>query len=377
MTENVAINMAIDSEIKNKDRKNLQAPVNEIRQKGIGPEQDKKLKFQLRNQLLQAGCFKPASMQHVFHMLAVVTLYAGGYSVLLLQPTISIYFIVLVVLAFANVQAGFIAHEAGHGAITKRRWLAQLIGQFFDSFLTALSYSHYQYIHIPHHSHCNEQAKDVDMQSNLFSVYPESAHEKHTWIGRCITRYQAYLIWPLITLQGFTLKIDSLNTIRKNPKATRMDQVAMVLHLLLWFGLPWYILGLPNALLNYALMTWLIGLYCGYTFLVNHVGTNVIGPNENIPAFSQRLVTTRNLGDTRFDDLLFGGINNHIEHHLFPTISSFRLRQARVITRNFCKQRSLPYLEMSWFRAAGEVFDYLNLMAGHCRKYGINRKYNE
>ena len=340
-------------------------------------EEDRKLKFQLRSELVQAGCFKPAPIQHGVHMLGIVILYAWGYSILIFQPTGSIYFIALVVLAFATVQAGFIAHEAGHGAITKRRWLAQLIGQFFDSFLAALSYAHYQSIHIPHHAHCNEKAKDVDMQSNLFSVYPESVQKKRTWIGRLITRYQAYLIWPLITLQGFTLKIDSFNTIRKNLKATRLDQIAMAVHLLLWFGPPVHILGLPNALLNYALMTWIIGLYCGYSFLVNHVGTRVIGSNEYIPPFIQRLVTTRNLGDSRIDDLLFGGINNHIEHHIFPTISSFRLRRARVITRNFCQQHSLPYLEMSWFRAAGEVFDYLKLMAGYGRKYNTNGKFEE
>jgi cation diffusion facilitator CzcD-associated flavoprotein CzcO len=268
--------------------------------------------------------------------------------------------IALAVLAFTSVQAGFIAHEAGHGAITKRSWLAKSIGQFFNTFLTGLCYSHFQYIHTRHHSHVNEQAEDLDMQSDFFSLYPKSASDKDTRFGQFITRYQAYLIWPLVSLQGFTLKIDSFNTLRKNPKATRIDQIALALHLLIWFGLPVYILGLIPALLNYVVMTWFIGPYLGIIFLVNHIGTRVIGPNENMPTFFQRLVTTRNVGNSKIEDLVFGGVNNHIEHHLFPTIGSFRLRHARVITREFCKEHRLPYREMSWLQAAGEVFTYLN-----------------
>lgn len=330
-------------------------------------EHKKRLGIQLRKQLFKAGCFAPAPVQQSLHMLAVVTLYLGGYAVLLLQPTISIQITALVVLAFASVQAGLIAHEAGHGAITKRRWLANSIGQFFHTFLTALCYSHFQYIHTRHHSHCNERAKDLDMQSNFFSLYPESAIEKQTWFGRLITRYQAYLIWPLVSLQGFTLKIDSLNTLRKNPKATRMDQVALALHLLLWFGLPVYILGLFPAFLNYVVMTWLIGPYLGFIFLVNHIGNRIIGPDENMPVFFQRLVTTRNVGSSRINDLVFGGVNNHIEHHIFPTIPSFRLRYARVLTRDFCKEHRLPYREMSWLEAAGEVFTHLNQITQHAK----------
>ncbi len=371
MKENVEINRTIDTE-RISSNNNVNTSATGIKQNGVGFEQDNRLQIQLRKQLLQAGCFKPALIQHSLHMLAVVVLYAAGYTVLLHRPTIGMYFIALVMLAFANVQAGSIAHEAGHGAIVKRRWVAELVGQFFDSFLTALSYSHYQYIHKLHHSHCNEQAEDLDMQSDLFSLYPESVLAKRTRIARFITRYQAYLIWPLISLQGFTLKLDGLNTVRNNPQTTRIDQVALVLHLALWFGLPVHILGLPNALLNYVLMTWFIGPYLGYILLANHIGTRTIGPNEIIPAFTQRLVTTRNLGHSRIHDLVFRGLNNHIEHHLFPSISSFRLPHARVITRAFCKTHNLPYREMTWFKAAGELFAYLNQVAEHDRIACVN-----
>lgn len=318
------------------------------------------LGIQLRNQLKRAGCFSPTPFKQVLHMAVVVSLYATGYITLLTQPDLGVRIASLVLLAFVSVQAGFIAHEAGHRAITRQRWLAVSLGQFFNTFLTALCYSHFQKIHVCHHSHCNERERDMDMQSDIISLYPEAKLKNTGRIARFITRYQAYLIWPLISLQGFTLKIDSIRTLQQNPGKTRVDQVVLGLHFLLWFGLPVYILGWTQATTNYALMTWFIGPYLGSAFLVNHIGTHVVNPGEKMPGFVQRLITTRNLGNSRAEDIYFGGMNNHIEHHLFPSIPSARLRDARQIVKAFCMQHDLQYRETSWRQATGEVFNYLN-----------------
>ena len=318
------------------------------------------LGIQLRNELKSANCFSPAPIQQVLHMVVVVTLYAAGYVTLLTQPGPGMWIGSLILLAFVSVQAGYIAHEAGHKAITRQRWLIIAIGQFFNTFLTALCYSHFQKIHVCHHSHCNDSNHDIDMQSDIFSLYPESTLKKKSRFGRLITRYQAYLIWPIITLQGLSLKVDSIQTLRSNPGRTRIDQVVLGLHFLLWFGLPVYVLGWADATINYLLMTWFIGPYLGSVFLVNHIGTHVVQAGEKMPGFVQKLITTRNLGGSRLEDIYFGGMNNHIEHHLFPSIPSARLRKARLIVKTFCLQHGLSYREMNWRKAAGEVFIYLN-----------------
>ena len=140
--------------------------------------QGKSLGSELREQLSMAGCFAPATIPQTFHMLLVILLYGSGYTALLLEPTIGLRLTALILLAFASVQAGYIAHEAGHGAITKNRRLVRLIGQFFNTFLTALCYSRFQKIHICHHGHCNKRDRDIDIQSNLFSLYPEAVRQK-------------------------------------------------------------------------------------------------------------------------------------------------------------------------------------------------------
>src|SRR5207237_5891095 len=125
--------------------------------------------------------------------------YAGAYTGLLTAPGWGLRLLCLAALAFLCVQAAFIAHEAGHGALTRDRRLAQCIGQVFNTLLTALCYSYFSHIHRAHHPHCNDRSRDPDIQSGLFAMYAESARAK-SGFGALISRHQALLIWPLVCL---------------------------------------------------------------------------------------------------------------------------------------------------------------------------------
>lgn len=147
----------------------------------------------LRRELEEAGCFAPALWRQMGNMAFVVSAYGLGYLTLLGDPAMGTRLAALVLIAFANVQAGFIAHEAGHGAVTRKRRVAAVIGHFFLTFLTALTYGHFQDIHTRHHPYCNVRTRDPDMQSGAFSMYLESAIEKHG-LGWLVTRYHQVLL---------------------------------------------------------------------------------------------------------------------------------------------------------------------------------------
>lgn len=313
-------------------------------------------------ELSAAGCFRPATLRTAIYGISILSAYAAAYCVLLSDPGMVVRLTAILVLSFTSVHAGFLAHEAGHGAVTRNRRVAAAVGQVFNTFLTALCYSYFQHIHRQHHPHCNERTNDPDMQSGWFSIYREAALEK-SGIGRVVSRHQAYLIWILVWLQGFTLKLDSFAFLRRWPRATRTDRLMLVLHFGLWFALPVHVLGLWSALFNYALMTLLIGPYLGMIFLVNHIGTRVVEPGDDLSFFMKEVVTTRNLGASRLHDFLFGGLNNHIEHHLFPSMPTARLHAARTITREFCRRHGVVYRESSWFGAAREVFAHFKAMS--------------
>ena len=67
---------------------------------------------------------------------------------------------------------------------------------------------------------------------------------------------------------------------------------------------------------------------------------------------------TRNLSSNWMSDIIWGGINNHIEHHLYPTIPSSNLAKARVIVRKYFLENNLPYNESSFFSAIKDARNY-------------------
>jgi fatty acid desaturase len=316
----------------------------------------------LTAELSRAGCFRAAPLRCAVYGAVIFVCYAAAYATLLTGPGFAVRALAIGLAAFVSVQAGFIAHEAGHGAITRDRGLANLIGQLCHTLAAGFASSYFRHMHRLHHPHCNDRGRDPDMQSDFVSMYRESALAK-TGLGRHISRHQAVLIWILIGLQGWTLKADGLRFVARNPTRTRADQFFLLVHFAAWFVPPVAVLGFADAWQNYGLMTVLIGFYVGAIFIVNHVGTRVIEPDEPISFFMQEVGVTRNLGATPVHDVVFGGVNNHIEHHLFPSMPTAHLRNARRITRDFCRRHGVAYREMSWFAAACEVTRHFKAMS--------------
>src|SRR3989442_3149848 len=164
-----------------------------------------------------AACSRPAAARTVAYGAFILASSAVSDTALLTGRGVAARALAIFVLAFISVHAGFIAHEAGHGAIPRDRRVAACIGQVFNTLLTALCYSYFCHIHRLHHPHCNDRARDPDMQSGVFSMYQQSALSK-SGLGRLVSRHQAVLTWILVWLQGFTLKLDSLQLDRKSTR---------------------------------------------------------------------------------------------------------------------------------------------------------------
>lgn len=320
------------------------------------------LYLQLRSQLRAEGCFKPAAFSAAINMTGTLLLLIACYALLLTDPSWSSRILLLILVAFASVQAGFIAHYAGHGAITRDKRRVAAIGHFFMTFLTGVIFTHFQHNHTRHHPNCNCRVRDPDLQTSVFLLYPGDTTSKH-WAAKYISKHQHVLLWLLVSLQGFTLKLDSLQTISSLGKAAKLEWFLLFLHILAWLILPMVIIGPSVAIVNYIALTWFLGPYTGSVFTVNHLGLPTFTPKESVQYMERQLLSTRNLGDSRWSDFYFGGLNNHIEHHLFPSMSKSALRRARPIVRQFCQQNGLPYNETSWSDAISGVYNSLKSLS--------------
>src|SRR5687767_2078333 len=95
----------------------------------------------LVKELSNAGCFRPAPLRSAAYGALILAGYAAAYATLLGDPGLGVRALAIVALAFLSVHAGFLAHEAVHGAISRNRFIAGFVGQIFNTLLTALCYS--------------------------------------------------------------------------------------------------------------------------------------------------------------------------------------------------------------------------------------------
>ena len=68
-------------------------------------------------------------------------------------------------------------------------------------------------------------------------------------------------------------------------------------------------------------------------------------PGDNWDYLRRQVLTSRNVTGGRALDLLLGGLNYQIEHHLFPSMPSPSLRRAQPLVRAFCAERGVTYVE--------------------------------
>ena len=62
-------------------------------------------------------------------------------------------------------------------------------------------------------------------------------------------------------------------------------------------------------------------------------------------------------------DLLLGGLNYQIEHHLFPSMRRPTLRRAQPLVTEFCAARGIRYAETGLLTSCRLVLTHLNGVA--------------
>lgn len=334
--------------------------------------QDQLLFRKLRAEVAQAGCMKPAPLAIGVHMFVTLCVYFGAYVVLLRDPAWGLRITMLLAIAFASVQAGYIAHEVGHLSFSRFVALSRFLGHVFLTLVSGYGHSIYKEKHNAHHAHTNEGGHDPDVSGGgLFTFYREAAASKRG-IARWFTAHQRILVWFMYGVIPFAAKRDSVVRYATGGRGTtRTGQLMLLAHFALWLIVPTMTLGPVDALVNFFLAGWLMGPYLGCVILLNHIGTLHLPVDHGMSRLRQALLTTRNFGTGRLCDYLTGGTNHHLEHHLFPTVPISRLGEARLITRRFCQRHDLPYHETTWFAGQRETLAYLSELSRYARQHGF------
>ena len=267
------------------------------------------------------------------------------------------------VLAFLVVQIGMLAHDAGHHQVFERPSANRLLGLIARPVCLALSYEQWVSSHNTHHSRTNEIERDPDM-SHPFLVFTHEQAVARKGIARWAVRYQAYLYPVVAVYAGIGLRLEAWAYVLRHLKRAgpRLELALMVVGLGLWLGLPSLLLGPERWLPVFGLAQLIVGPYLVWLFAPNHKGMPVIpvGDKRRFGFLEQQVLTARSVRGGRVLDVLYGGLNYQIEHHLFPTMPRRKLPECQRLVRAFCAEIGLSYAEVGTVEAYRSVLRELD-----------------
>jgi fatty acid desaturase len=122
-------------------------------------------------------------------------------------------------------------------------------------------------------------------------------------------------------------------------------------------------LDVTRVVVVYMLPMLVLGPYLAAIFWLNHIGMPLIGNTEAISFLEHQAITSRTVLSPKAMDWFFGGLNYQIEHHLFPTVPSFRLSRVQPIVQATLTQQSIAYQSAGFIEAVRAVARHFRQVA--------------
>lgn len=276
----------------------------------------------------------------------------------------------LVVMSAAAMGIGTHTHTSAHHATSERRWLNTTLTYLGYPLFGGFSASWWAYKHhVIHHAAPNVVGVDEDADlTPYFTLTKPDPTRVRGLLGRWY-RVQ-WLVFPFalalnyINFVGHSWAFVIGRLIRGEGRrpALLLDLALMTLHLVISIGLPALWLGLGGALWLHLLRYVGLGLGMFLVFAPGHFPAEAVAvASRPGPADFARLqiLATTNFRAGLIGRLICGGLEQQIEHHLFPNISPVHYPRLRALVRQFCDRHGLPYHEASWDRAVWRSFAVL------------------
>ena len=256
-------------------------------------------------------------------------------------------------------QLGFVGHDAGHKQIFRTRRANDVVG-YLHAGLTGLSYGWWVGKHNGHHANPNHEDDDPDLAIGAL-VFTLRQSGTRNGLLRWMAKYQAFLFFPLLLLEGINLHASSVQAVwRKQVKSPRLEAGLLLGHAVVYFTAVFTVLSPMTALVFIAVHQGLWGVYLGCSFAPNHKGMPTLEQGHSLDFLRKQVLTSRNVRGGRFVDFVLGGLNYQIEHHLFPSMPRPNLRHAQKFVREFCIQHDISYSQCGLFGSYGQVLRHLH-----------------
>ncbi|ANY23175.1 fatty acid desaturase family protein [Gordonia terrae] len=272
-----------------------------------------------------------------------------------------------VVAAVISAQFGFLGHDGAHRQMFSspraNDWAARLLAAAG----AGLSLHWWRNKHNRHHRAPNQIGVDPDIADGPIAFVPEYAAAR-TGFRRWFARRQGWLFIPLLTLEGVSLHIASIQGLTaRTPIPHRALEIGLiVLRLGLGFAVPFLVMTPVQAVCFIAVALGVFGTLLGGAFAPNHKGMPLVPKDLRVDFLRRQVLMSRNVRGGLFTDVMMGGLNYQIEHHLFPSMPRPNLRKVQPLVRAHCALHGVTYTETSLVASYGIVIRYLNQVGlGH------------
>lgn len=268
---------------------------------------------------------------------------------------------------------GSFGHEFIHGNIfsqlSRRRGYWVLNNILWGLFIPLMPERYFQYEHIRHHNFPMHPEHDYDVYAlkdivRLSHNIPKKPQHNFQHIYAPFT-YGIYIFLQL--LGGYTTTFFDKREILKDKGNLRdiifSSTVAFSFHIFL----PIYLTNVWWVLLCAGIyfFTWQSAIYVS-SGLPHMTEINPLENKQNSWSFHV-CNTTKNLkGGNWFFDWVTGGLNFHLEHHLFPSIPQEHLHSIAPIVKQTCEEFNYPYKNYTSFRSYySDHYKFLKSLGKH------------
>jgi linoleoyl-CoA desaturase len=274
-----------------------------------------------------------------------------------------------IVLGMFMAFIGFnVSHDAIHGAYSSNSLVNKIVGNYSFYFIGGSPYIwnithnqiHHTFTNIPEHD------EDIEVAPGLIRLSPE---DKLTKIQKFQHVY-GFLLYGLASA-NWVLRKDYKKFFQKqigqydNSKHSFSEYFNLFFFKAIYYSIfivmPLYFMDITwwQFIIGFLTMHVFMGLVLGLVFQLAHVveGTNFPMTNEegNIEeAWAvHQMKTTANFGTKDFiTSFLCGGLNQQVEHHLFPKVCHVHYPALSDIVRQTAKEHGVPYIENKTFFTA-------------------------
>jgi len=276
-------------------------------------------------------------------------------------------------------QLVFLAHDAGHLAITHNYHIDTVIGMSIASIAGGLSLGWWKKSHNVHHVVTNSVEHDPDNQhlpilavstgflGDVFSSY-HNRLLKFDRIAKMLVPWQRWSYYPVLALGRLNLYVQSYTFLLQGQGPRKGVAWWHRYFEILGVGIFWYWYGhlilfksIPSLTprIAFLLTSHLTSLPLHIMFTLSHfsMSTSDLGPKESFP--QKMLRTTMDVSCRREWDWVYGGLQFQVAHHLFPRVPRHNLRKVQGMVEEWAGDVGVRYERRGWVEGNWRVLGSL------------------